>query len=541
MTGGSDGPHVHDVVVVGGGFSGIAALHVLRQRGLDVLLVEAGEDVGGVWYWNTYPGVRCDVETYEYSFAFPEVEQEWEWSHRLATGEQLQAHIAYTTDRYGLREHIAFGARILAADYDEDLHRWTLTAEDGRTFVSRATVWATGVLSASQLPDIAGVDDFRGVALHTGEWPEGGIEVAGRRVGVVGTGSSGVQIIPTLAPEVDELVVFQRTANHVVPANNVPIDDEWRAELRATVTERRAASRASAAGLSLNASSVSALDVDDDERRAVYEEHWQAGGFSMLRAFSDVATDLRAAATADAFVRDKIREVIDDPAVAERLMPGGHPINTKRLGIGVGWYETFNRDNVRLCDARTEGIERITEDGVLLTTGEEIPLDVLVFATGFDSFTGALTRVDIRGRDGRILRDAWKDGARTYVGMGVAGFPNMFLVGGPGSPSIFANAPIASEHSAGWIGDLLVRIAADGVTEVEALPDAEEEWTQHLIEAAEKTLFRELRTTWYHGANVPGKKRLFMGYVGGVDRYNARLAEIAERGYEGFRLRGGGG
>jgi cyclohexanone monooxygenase len=525
-----------DAIIVGGGFSGVAALVMLRRAGLDARLLEAGDDVGGVWYWNRYPGARCDLEVFDYSFAFEEVEQEWSWSHRLALGGELQRHIAYCVDRYDLRRFVDCGQRVTRATYDEDAHGWTLETAAGATHTATAVVWATGVLSASQLPDIPGAADFAGLAVHTSDWPAEGIDLDGRTVGVIGTGSSGVQIIPELAEHAQRLVVFQRTANHVVPANNVVLDDAARAEMRRLAPERRAVARTSASGLSVGANDRRAYEVDDDERRATYERHWDLGGFNMLRAFSDLGVDEAAARTADAFVRDKIREVIDDPETAEKLMPADHPFNTKRMGVGVGYYEAFNRDDVRLCDARTEPIERITPDGVRLATGEDVPLDVLVFATGFDSFTGAMARVDIRGRAGATMREAWADGARTYLGLTVAGFPNLFMIGGPGGPSIFANAPITSEHAGGWIAALLRTMKAEGIDAVEALPEPQEAWTAHLIDAAEQTLYSRLRNSWYHGANTPGKPQVFMGYVGGVDRYNAKLAQVAADGYDGFAL-----
>jgi cation diffusion facilitator CzcD-associated flavoprotein CzcO len=532
--------HRYDAIVVGGGFSGVAALHLLRGRGLDVQLLEAGQDVGGVWYWNTYPGARCDTEVFDYSFAFPEIDQEWSWSNRLAYGDELQAHIAFTADRYDLRRSITFGARVQRAVWEADEQCWTLTAADGRVFSATATVWCTGILTAQQMPDIPGLGEFAGVAVHTGDWPREGVAVEGRRVGVIGTGSSGVQIIPELAKVADELVVFQRTANHVVPAQNGPMDPADVAEQRAHAVARRDFARTTASGSWMQANDFNAFDVDEAERREVFERHWAMGGFGMLRSFKDLMTNEAAAGAADAFVRDKIRGVVEDPAVAEKLMPADHPFNTKRMGVGIDYYETYNQANVRLCDARTEPIARVTERGVLLGTGEEVALDVLVCATGFDSFTGGMTRVDIVGRDGATIRDTWADGALTYLGMGVHGFPNLFMIGGPGGPSIFANAPISSELAANWIGDLLVWAKAEDVGEIEAEADAEAEWTDHLIEVAEGTLYRLLRNSWYHGANTPGKKTMFMGYVGGLDKFVAALGACADEGYRGFALRPAG-
>jgi cation diffusion facilitator CzcD-associated flavoprotein CzcO/catechol 2,3-dioxygenase-like lactoylglutathione lyase family enzyme len=525
-----------EVLIVGGGFSGVAALHVLRQRGLDARLLEAGSGLGGVWFWNRYPGARCDAEVFDYSFAFPEIEDEWTWSHRFAYGDEIRAHIAYVVERFGLDRFVELDARVSAATYDESGRDWTLVCADGRRFNAPFTVWATGSLSATQLPDLQGIGDFAGQIVHTGAWPDDGVPVAERSVGVIGTGSSGVQIIPELARDAAQLVVFQRTANHVVPAHNRPLDEAWRAELRATVTERRAAARQSPIGLSLEPPSQGAFDVDDDERRREYERRWALGGFNMLVAFDDLDKDEKAAATADAFVREKIRAIVGDPDVAARLMPGDHPFGTKRVGVGEGYHETFNRANVRLVDARSEAIERVTPGGVRLSTGEEIALDLIVCATGFDSFSGALRRVDIRGRDGRALADRWADGPSTLLGLAVPGFPNLFLVNGPGSPSVFGNAPLTGEDIATWIADLLVEARTRRIVEIDARPDAAARWTDHLEEVAGRRLLHKVKSSWYHGGNTPGKPRRFMAYAGGAPTYNALLTEARDGGYPGFEF-----
>lgn len=525
-----------EVLIVGGGFSGVAALHVLRRRGIDAHLVEAGADVGGVWFWNRYPGARCDAEVSDYSLGFPELDQEWKWSHRFAYGPEIQAHIAYAVDRYGLRPHIDFGVRIASARFDEPEHSWTLDGDGGRRYRAPHVIWATGSLSSTQLPDIPGLADFSERVVHTADWPIEGLEVGGLRVGVIGTGSSGIQVVPELASAAGELVVFQRTANHVVPAHNRPMDDACRADLRAGATKRRAIARAAPSGLALEPPTQRALDVDDATRTAEFERRWAMGGFNLLVAFSDLDTDERAAATADAFVRDKIRAVVANPDVAERLMPADHPFGTKRVGVGEAYYETFNRPNVRLVDARTEAIDHATARGIVLSTGEEVALDVVVCATGFDSFTGALSRVDVRGRGGRTLTAQWAAGPQTAYGLAVPGFPNMWILNGPGSPSVFGNAPITAEDTTEWLADLLLEARTRGVVEIDAEPEAARAWTERLDEVAGRRLLHKLKSTWYHGGNTPGKARRFMAYAGGGNTYAERLADVRAAGYEGLAM-----
>jgi cation diffusion facilitator CzcD-associated flavoprotein CzcO/catechol 2,3-dioxygenase-like lactoylglutathione lyase family enzyme len=523
-------------LIVGGGFSGVAALRVLRERGIDARLVEAGDDLGGVWYWNRYPGARCDAEVADYSFGFPELDAEWEWSHRFAYGPEIRAHIAHAAERFGLTPHVELGTRIAAARFDAGDHSWVLTTADGRELRAAHVVWATGSLSSTQLPAIPGLDEYTGHIVHTAAWPDGGLDVSGLTVGVIGTGSSGVQVVPELARQAGRLVVFQRTANHVVPAHNRALGADDHAAQRAQAVERRAVARAAASGLALEPPTRRAVDVAADERAAEFERRWAMGGFNMLVAFSDLDTDERAAAMADAFVRAKIRELVADPQVAERLMPADHPFGTKRVGVGEGYYETFNRANVRLADARTEPIERGTPRGLLLGTGEEVALDVLVCATGFDSFTGALARIDVRGRDGIALADRWAEGPRTYVGLGVPGFPNMWILNGPGSPSVFGNAPITAQDTSAWLAGLLHEARARGVVEVEAQDAAAAAWTDHLDEVAGRRLLHKLKNTWYHGGNTPGKARRFMAYAGGGNAYDDKLGEVRDAGYEGFAL-----
>lgn len=526
---------VYDAIIVGAGFGGISTLHELRRRGLRARVLEAGSDVGGTWYWNRYPGARCDVEVFDYSFSFsPELEQEWDWSERYAGRDELQRYLRHVVDRFDLADDIQVDTRVTSAVYDTVTSSWAVSTEAGETFTARHVVMATGCLSSTFVPEFEGLSDFRGELYHTGVWPESGVDLRGKRVGVIGTGSSGVQVIPAIAPEVDHLYVFQRTPNHVVPAQNRPMDDAWRDELKRTVAERRAAAAATYFGISLETSGRATADATDEEREAEYERRWNLGGLNMLLSFSDVMLDEEANRRVADFIARKVRETVEDPEVAELLVPADHPVGTKRICVGTDYYETFNRDNVTLLDARTAPIERFTATGIRTAQGD-VELDVVILATGYDAFTGALTRIDIRGRDGIALRDKWADGPKTYLGLGTAGFPNLFVVAGAGSPSVLSNMPISCQQHGVWIAETLAYLRDHELVRIEAEPNAEDAWTQHLLEVAGFTLHR-LGNSWYQGANVPGKPRVFMCYLGGVPGYAAKLAEVAANGYEGFVL-----
>ena len=524
-----------DVLVVGAGFAGLYMLHRARSAGFRTLVVEAGGGVGGTWYWNRYPGARCDVESVEYSYQFDEsLQQEWTWSERYAAQPEILAYLEHVADRFDLRRDILFDTRVTAVRLDEDAGRWEVTTDDGTVRRARFVVMATGPLSVPTVPDLPGLDTFAGPVLHTGRWPHEPVDLVGRRVGVIGTGSSGVQSIPVIAAEAARVTVFQRTPAYTVPARNRPLTDAEVAEVKADYPAFRAANAQMPLGFGSRrpVNEGSALAMDEVERTRVYEERWEGGGLGFLGAFVDLLIDPSANATAAAFVRDKIATVVEDPDVAARLMPDTL-IGCKRLCADTGYYETFNRTNVELVDVAGTPIDEVTPTGVRVGD-RRIDLDVLVFATGFDAMTGALERIDVRGRDGLALRDAWAEGPGTYLGLGVAGFPNLFLVNGPGSPSVLSNMVVSIEHHVEWIGDCLEYLRDRGHATVEAEPDAQEAWVRYVNDVASFTVFPSCNS-WYLGANVPGKPRVFLPLLG-FPPYVAQCAEVVADGYRGFTL-----
>jgi cyclohexanone monooxygenase len=533
-------PRRLDVVVVGAGFAGLYALHRLRGLGLSVQVLEAGSGVGGTWFWNRYPGARCDVESIEYSYSFSaELEQEWEWSERYPSQPEILRYIDHVADRFDLRRDIQLDTRVTDAVYDEVGGRWTVTTDRGDEVSAQFCILATGCLSAAKRPEAPGLESFEGDWYHTGQWPHEGVDLRGRRVGVIGTGSSGIQSIPIIAEQAAHLVVFQRTPNFSLPARNKPLDPEAQAAMKASYPALRERARRSYAGIAVPAPSESALAVDPDERRRRYEAAWAAGGLmSMTTTFADLIIDKAANDTAADFIRSKIREVVADPDLAEALTPTDHPFGTKRPCLDSGYFETFNRHNVTLVDLRRTPIVEIVPPGVR-TTEAVHELDTLVFATGFDAMTGAVLRIDIRGRAGSPLKEKWAAGPRTYLGLATAGFPNLFMVTGPGSPSVLSNMVVSIEQHVDWIAGCLSFLRAHGIGAIEATLEAEDAWVEHVNELANGTLF-PTANSWYVGANVPGKPRVFMPYVGGLPVYRATCDEVAADGYRGFRLTGAG-
>jgi cyclohexanone monooxygenase len=524
-----------DVVVVGAGFAGLYLHHRLRDAGFTVAGFEAGDDVGGTWYWNRYPGARCDVESVEYSYSWdPELEQEWTWTERYAGQPEILRYLEHVADRHDLRRDIRFGTKVTSAVFDESSERWSVTTDAGDTTSARFVVMATGCLSSANLPDIPGRDDFAGPVLHTGRWPHEKVDFAGKRVGVIGTGSSGIQSIPIIAAEAAHLTVFQRTANYSVPAHNGPLDPDELAEVKADYATLRANNRLAPVGFGSRfpVAEKLALQDDDAERDRVYRERWARGGLPFLGAYLDLAIDPDANATAADFVRARIRETVHDPATAELLAPKDI-IGCKRLCVDTGYYETFNRDDVRLVDLNASPIERITPTGVELSS-EHVDLDLLVFATGFDAMTGSLLKVDIRGRGDLPLAKAWAAGPRTYLGLGVPGFPNLFTVTGPGSPSVLTNMVTSIEQHVDWITSCLEHLRANDLVTIEADDDAADRWVDYVNAVAGITLFTTCNS-WYLGANVPGKPRVFMP-LPGFPPYAEQCASVAAGGYEGFTL-----
>ncbi|MDP1821262.1 MAG: NAD(P)/FAD-dependent oxidoreductase [Acidimicrobiales bacterium] len=532
-------PEHHDVVIIGAGFSGLYMLYRVRDvLGLDTVVFEAGGGLGGTWYWNRYPGARCDSESFYYSYSFSEeLEQEWEWTSKYPEQPEILRYLEHVADRFDLRRDIRFETRVEEAVFDEKTARWLVGTDDGQRSSAQFLISAVGCLSAANVPDIPGLDCFEGDWYHTGRWPHDGVDFANKRVGQIGTGSTGIQAAPVIAAQAAHLTVFQRTPNYSVPARDAALTPERRAEIKENYPAIRKHTRESFGGFPYDPSSRSALELTHDERTAVYERLWQEGGFKFLwGSFYDLLLNEEANETAAEFIRSKIREIVHDPTVAETLAPKDHPYGSKRPPIDTDYFETFNRDNVTLVDVRAEPIEQITPTGLRTTAGDH-ELDIIVFATGFDAMTGALLAIDIRGRDGLSLRDKWADGPRTYLGLQIAGFPNLFTITGPGSPSVLSNMPVSIEQHVEWIGDCIAHLRAAGRATIEATPAAEEAWVDHVADLAQLGMFSKANS-WYVGANIPGKKRVFMPYVGGVANYRHRCDAVAANAYEGFELSG---
>jgi cation diffusion facilitator CzcD-associated flavoprotein CzcO len=530
------GQQAYDAVIVGAGFSGLYMLHRLREQGLTARVYEAGTGVGGTWYWNRYPGARVDIESQEYSYSFsPELDAEWVWRERYASQPELLKYLNHVADRFDLRRDIQLETRVTAARFDEAANRWTVTTDRGETVTARHCVMATGVLSVPNEPVFPGKDSFKGPSWHTGRWPHEGVDFSGQWVAVIGTGSSAIQSIPQIAAEAAHVTVFQRTPNFSVPAHNGPPDPAVVAAWAANREQYRREARETGFGIRMvDPRETLALEEDAAARRAAYEARWQVGGFALLGAYGDLTSDVTANATAVEFVADKIRGIVNDPAIAEKLVPKTFPIGSKRLCVDTGYYATFNRENVSLVDLNDEPIVEITPTGVR-TAATTYEADALVYAIGFDAMTGALGKIDIRGRGGAALKEDWAAGPRTYLGLMVAGFPNLFIVTGPGSPSVLCNMAVAIEQHVDWISDCIAWMGQRQLGAIEATEAAQDEWVAHVNEVAEPTIF-PLANSWYMGANVPGKPRVFMPYIGGFPVYRDKCNEVAAAGYQGFQL-----
>jgi cyclohexanone monooxygenase len=529
-----------DVVVVGGGgVAGLYLLYRLRGLGLNVTAFEAGSDVGGTWYWNRYPGCRCDVDSLEYSYSFAnDLQQEWHWPERYGTQPEILKYVNHVADRFDLRRYIQFNTRVTSAVFDANSNLWTVTTDQNDMIRATFCVMATGNLSTPRKPDFPGIDDFEGEWYHTGLWPHEGVDFTGLRVGVIGTGSSGVQSIPYIAAQAQHLHVFQRTANFSLPARNGPMNVQTELTHKAEYPARRKAAYDTPFGIAgYPPPAKSALEVPADERDQIYEDKWAEGGsISFLYAFNDLLTNKAANDTASEFVRQKIRSMVKDQEVAQLLAPHTHPMGTKRLILDTNYYETYNRDNVALVDVKSAPIEEITKTG-LRTAQAGYELDAIVFATGFDAMTGAMLDIDIRVKDGASLKEAWSAGPRTYLGLMVAGFPNLFTITGPGSPGVKSNMMLSIEQHTNWIVDCLQHLRSRHHRRIEVEPEAEESWVTHVREVADSTLY-PLANSWYMGANIPGKPLIFMPYVGGVQMYKKKCDEVVANGYEGFSISG---
>jgi cation diffusion facilitator CzcD-associated flavoprotein CzcO len=526
-----------DALVIGAGFAGLYQMLCLRDHlGLSAKALEAGGGVGGTWYWNRYPGARCDSESHVYWYTFsPEMMREWEWSERYPGQPEIMRYLNFVADRFDLKRDIQFNTRVVAAHYDEAANRWRVRTEQGEIFVAKFLITAVGCLSTANIPKFPGLVDFKGDWYHTGQWPHEGVDFTGKRVGMIGTGSTGIQAAPVIAAAAEHLTVFQRTANYSVPARNGPLAPEFRQYIKQHPDEIRLITRETLNGMAFRIEQRLAVETPPEEREEIYEAAWERGGLQFRAAFQDMMVSKAANDTAADFIKRKIRSIVKDPKTAAMLSDIDHPYAAKRPPIDTDYFETYNCPNVSLVDVKAAPIQAITPSGVRTTDGE-YPFDIIVFATGFDAMTGPMLRMDIRGRDGVALKDVWQAGPRNYLGLQVAGFPNLFTITGPGSPSVLCNMPVAIEQHADWIAGCIDYIRTNGLERIEAQPEAVDKWVAEVNEVAGKTLLPMAKHSWYLGANIPGKPRVFMPYAGGMVRYREICNDVVARGYAGFAL-----
>ena len=525
-----------DAVIVGAGFAGIYMLYKLRQQGLDARVIEAGTGVGGTWYWNRYPGARCDIPSMQYSYQFSEdLQQEWEWSEKYATQGEILSYAEHVVERFGLADGMTFNTRVAATHYLEAEDQWQVELDNGETLRSRFVIMATGCLSKPNFPNIPGLDQATVPVYHTGSWPHEGVDFTDLRVGVIGTGSSAIQSTPIIADQARSLTVFQRTPNYSIPAYNEPLDPDYVAELKSRYREYREENWQRGFGADFDDNDQSVFDVSAEERQRAYEERWAKGGLAFLAVYNDLVFDMKANDTAREFFKSKIAKRVNDPELAEKLIPST-PIGCKRLCVDSDYYEIYNRDNVRLVDLTESPISRV-DGGVVVTESERYEVDALVLATGFDAMTGAVMNIDIRGQGGQSLQEKWAAGPKAYLGLASAGFPNLFLVTGPGSPSVLSNMLPSIEQHVEWISECIEYMNANQYRTIDPEPSAEESWVQHVNEVAETSVYPGCNS-WYLGANVEGKSRVFMPYLG-VPPYVEKCQEVVAAGYEGFALTSG--
>jgi cyclohexanone monooxygenase len=528
-----------DAIIVGAGFAGMYMLYKLRQIGLSVRVFESGSDVGGTWYWNRYPGARCDVPSTDYSYSFSdELQQEWNWTEMFAAQPEILEYLNHVADKFDLRRDMRFDSRVISATFDDDASYWTVVTDRNERVHARYCIMATGCLSTPKSPEIEGLETFAGETYYTARWPHREVDFSARRLGVIGTGSTGIQVIPVVAQQAAHLYVFQRTPSFTVPARNRPLDAQYMADVKSRYKELRAKARLTPSGSLRPITDRPAFSVSEEERQRIYNDVWEKGGVNFFSSFGDLLLNEDANKTAADFVRSKIEELVEDPDVANRLKPYGYPFASRRLCLDTDYYATFNRNNVTLVDTLADPIVAITPRGVK-TRDREFNLDALIFATGFDAMTGTLLAIDIRGRNGRLLREKWAHGPRTMLGVAMEGFPNLFTITGPGSPSVLSNVVASIEQHVEWITDCITHMQQAGYVQIEPTAEAENGWVDHVNAVADATLFPKANS-WYMGANVPGKPRVFMPYVGGLHNFRRICAEIAAKGYDGFRLTASG-
>ena len=522
-----------DALIVGAGFAGIYMLHRLRQQGLKAQVIEAGSGVGGTWFWNRYPGARCDIPSIEYSYQFSAaLQQEWEWTEKYASQDEILRYAEHVVDRFRLRDGIKLNTRVDAAHFLEEDDAWSVSLSDGGQITARYVVMATGCLSKPNYPSIPGLDVTQIPVYHTARWPHEGVDFSGLNVAMIGTGSSGIQSAPMVAGQADSLTVFQRTPNYSIPAHNAPLDPAYVRDIKARYADYRAENWQRGFGADFNENDQSALEVADEVRREAYEARWAKGGLAFLAAFNDLIFDRQANDTARDFFIEKISARVDDPELAKKLMPD-MPIGCKRLCVDTNYYEIYNEPHVRLIDITETPIQQVT-DRAVVTDEAECPVDAIILARGFDAMTGAILDMDIRGIAGQSLKQKWRSGPKTYLGLATAGFPNLFMVSGPGSPSVLSNMLPTIEQHVGWIADCIDHMEQHDYRRISVMPEAEEAWAHHVNEVADASIYPSCNS-WYLGANVAGKSRVFMPYIG-VPPYVAKCEEVVAQGYQGFNL-----
>lgn len=527
----------YDAVIIGAGFAGLYQLHKLRDElGMHVRVLEAADGVGGTWYWNRYPGARCDVESHFYSYSFnDEIQQSWRWSEKFASQPEILSYIQWVAEKLDLERNISFNTRVTGVRYEDEGDSWAVTTETGETLRATYVICAVGSLSSTLLPDIPGIDSYQGEIYHTGNWPMTPVAFDGQRVGVVGTGSSGIQVITEIARDVEELVVFQRTPNYVVPARNRRIGEAEEAAVKADYSELRRQARGSKGGMVLTESGLRVIDTPDSQRREILDRAWELGSFNFTNAFTDTVVNESSNEIVAEYFRERLSAVVADEKTRSLLTPHGYPLGTKRLCAADGYYETFNRDNVKLVSVRDDSIEKVTNSGIELASGIEFELDAIIFATGFDAITGSLLRLNIEGRAGRALSSEWAAGPHTYLGIASEGFPNLFFITGPGSPSVISNVVQSIEQHVDWVTDLISYARRNETSLIETTADAQHAWVKRVNDIANLTLYPRA-ASWYMGANVPGKPRVFMPYLGGVGGFRAESDKIRDDGYTGIEF-----
>ena len=532
-----DTPIVLDAVIIGAGFSGLYQLLSLRDKlGMNVKVLEAADGVGGTWYWNRYPGARCDSESHSYMFYFSkELVNEWDWTERYPQQPEILRYLNFVADRFQLRPDIEFKTRMTSALFDSAHNQWHVRTDTGHHYVARFLITGVGCLSSANVPNIPGRDDFQGQWYHTGQWPHEGVDFTGKRVGVVGTGSTGIQAIPVITAQAQHVTVFQRTANYSIPARNQPLTEEFKRFAKEQADGIRHIMNTNTNAHPFRMAPRKVLDTHPAERQALMEAAWLKGGLEFRAAFNDTLLSAEANQVVADFVRQKIRSIVQNPKTADMLSDIDHPFAAKRPPVDSQYFETYNRDNIDLVNIRATPIERITPHGIK-TTDAEYPLDIIVFATGFDAMTGSLLKLDIEGENGVKLKDYWHAGPRNYLGLQVPGFPNLFTITGPGSPSVLCNLPPAIEQHVDWITECIRQMKEQGLTRIEATEQASDEWCAEVNRAANATLLAQVKHSWYLGANVPGKPQVFMPYAGGFGHYTEICNQVARDNYKGFRF-----